>query len=565
MSRSRRFPGESAAEHGIKEFINDKERQLKIYQQDIEKDEYKLRNSEKAIENLERALPFARRAAEIQKQNLEAFSAMRTRNAGINIPFNTPLNDEESSRSLCTNLGLTLAKHRDVCSRLTDALTAFAQNRLNEVVEATRQLEADLHSWRFSRHILQKSIMHSKSVLKQSKIELNAAKRPFWRVPPEVWVDIFRWRIQGDLDTFHTIHTARPFQPTVMILSKVCRLWRNIVNQEPELWRYIAIHPYASWPNKEVDLLKFSLGKAKRRIVLVSNLSQSPLWNDRPSFFLKKKTHLSQVNANVVSERYDVTLVMSANDTSGISRVNELPFSNPRELAFVFPPFTQINSPATGALTPSPLYLWEEISNQFPSITKLSLEVDSFLHISRPRFVLPPTLQALRIRHSGERPFFISQNNIHLPNLVTLEITPPATSLFEAIDTRCLRQLVLYGPKRKATVAPTPPPYTSVIRLQSVEYLEFHEWLDPRVIPRVEDCDAISALRDWGVRMPRVRKLKFIDSYVDGRRLLNLLKNWQRVEGTGPQWEVTLDCCTGIRRYECDELKGLVEKVNVFV
>ncbi|KAG8860172.1 hypothetical protein FRC20_011692 [Serendipita sp. 405] len=139
MSRSRRFPGESAAEHGIKEFISDKERQLKIYQQDIEKNEYKLRNSEKAIENLERALPLARRAAEIQKQNLEIFSAMRARISGLKITFDTPLKEERTSRRLCENLQSTLAKHTNVYARLTNALANFAQNRVNEIAHATRQ------------------------------------------------------------------------------------------------------------------------------------------------------------------------------------------------------------------------------------------------------------------------------------------------------------------------------------------------------------------------------------------------------------------------------------------
>ncbi|KAG8840918.1 hypothetical protein FRB91_005530 [Serendipita sp. 411] len=417
--------------------------------------------------------------------------------------------------------------------------------------------------------------MHSKSALKQSKIELNAAKRTFWRVPPEVWVEIFRWRVQGDLEAFYTIHTTRPFQPTVMILSKVCCLWRNIVNQEPELWQYITVHPCASWPNKKVDLLKFSLGMAKRRMMLVSNLSQSPLWNDRSSFFSNRKGDLSQVNANAVSGSYDITLVMSADDSSGISRVNELPFRNPRELSLVLRPtgarreyaFSDGRSfpPETAGSTPSPLQFWEEIRNQFPSITKLSLEVDTFPHNPILRFVPPPTLQALRIRHSGESPISISQSGIHLPNLVTLEITPPATSLLQAIDACCLRQLVLYGPKRKATVSPIPPPHVSTIRLQSVTYLEFQNWLDPRLIPGMRDCDAISTLHNWGVQMPRVKKLKFVDSHVDGRRLLNLLTNWKIAKGAGPRWEITLERCTGITRDECDALKGLVEKVNVFV
>ncbi|KAG8758333.1 hypothetical protein FRC14_000234 [Serendipita sp. 396] len=579
MSRSRRFPGESAAEHGIKEFISDKERQLKIYQQDIEKNEYKLRNSEKAIENLERALPLARRAAEIQKQNLEIFSAMRARISGLKITFDTPLKEERTSRRLCENLQSTLAKHTNVYARLTNALANFAQNRVNEIAHATRQLEEDLHSWRFSKNIHQESLVHSRNALKEAQSDLSIAKRTFSRVPAEVWVDIFRWRAQGDLDEFYATHTARPFQPTVMVLFRVCRLWRDIMRREPDLWCYIAVHPCPSWSNNKIELLNFSLGMARGRKLLVSNLSQSLLWNSRPSFLQSSLDPSSPVDSSVISGSYEVTLVTSANDYSIRSRINGLPFRNPHKLTLVHRPTGPLNRYLFSSLASfisvdslevvgPTLYSLDslQIKNRFPNLTQLSLESDTLSYSFGP-LLLPSTLQVLRIRHSGESQLPSVQGSICLPRLGVLGVTPPAASLFQAVDACRVQQLVLYGPRRTATVAPTSPAGNSKIRLQPVRYLEFRSWLPPGWISGVRSCDVVVTFLDWVKQMPQVRKLKFVDSHVDGRRLLNLLRSWRVLEdSTGPQqWEITLDCCTGITRYECDELKGLVKKINVFV
>ncbi|KAG8821498.1 hypothetical protein FRC19_007709 [Serendipita sp. 401] len=569
---------EMGAESGIEEFILEKELQLRIYHNSTQNEERRLQNIEAAIENLENALPGVRHALEIQKQNLEVFSAMRARISSMDSVFSSPLKDEKTSMKLCENLQYILSKQTRVWVRLTDTLVKFSQNRLSEIDQTSRRLEAELRSWTFSRDVHQESLTRSRDMLKEIQKELYIAKGTFQKIPAEVWVDIFWWRTQRDLDEFYTTHNRRPFQPAAMILSAVCRSWRDIITQESDLWRHIAVHPCASWSNNKIELFEFSLGMARRQKTLISNLSQSLMWNNN-SYYYGYRGQLRSIDANIIIGDYAITLVTSEDDTTTMSRINSLPFCNPSKLTLVnrsgsqyghlfsyIQSFTTVKSLEVVDPTPCSFDSWQ-LSSRFPNLTQLSIEAEVYEYTFNPHLSFVPTLQTLRIRHSGQNHFPTMQNAVRLPHLTTLEVTPPSTSLFQVADAQYLQQLILCGPKRTATVAPTSPAGNSKIRLQPVRYLEFRSWLPPGLISGVRSCDVVATFLDWVKQMPQVRKLKFVDSHVDGRRLLNLLRSWRVLEdSTGPQqWEITFDCCTGITRYECDELKRLVEKINVLV
>ncbi|KAG8811376.1 hypothetical protein FRC17_002503 [Serendipita sp. 399] len=579
-------------ERGIKDLILTKELQLKIYQSSIKREEEELIKSEKSVKNLEKALPEAKRALDIHKQNLEALYMMRERTSNLFMALNFPLEEDTSSKGLCQSLQSILAKQTDVGVRITDLFVKFARNRLNELSHLTRRLEAELQSWRFSRGVHQKSLASSRSALKEVQNDLFSAKRILWRVPADVWVDIFRWRVQGDLDEFYTTPSTRPFQPTVMVLSKVCHLWREIINQEPNLWSYIAVHPTASWSHNKAELLKFSLDTAKRQKILISNLSQSLKWDDTQSTAKGKSIrtksaamhslseHTDSVKPDDISENYEITLVASRDDVSTMSRATALPFRNPSKLTLVNQLtnqstlrcgrlFSFITSFANVAsieiIDPSPQSLDSLLLlSRFPNLTQLSLEVESFPYPFNPQLLFPSTLQVLHIRHTGVDKFPTVQSEILLPHLRILGITPPTKSIFEGVKAHSIQQLTLYGPKGTALV---PPPWNSKIRLQSVRILEFLDWARPRSVKGRTGCEVVDAFCGWFPQMPEVTSLKFVDSHVDGERLLNQLKGWRDSNAPHIQKlkEITLDSCSGITRSECEELKGLVGRVKVFI
>ncbi|KAG8786860.1 hypothetical protein FRC15_010512 [Serendipita sp. 397] len=565
----------SDAANGIKEFIRAKERQLKIYQEDIEKEEKRLVSAEKAIESLENALPVAKRALEIQQQKLEALSKICSSIESPSSPFVALPSGEESSRGLCMALQFTLAQQTRISASIANPLITLTKNGVAEITQTTRKLEAELSLWCFSRDIHRKSLDRTKGALKELQIDLYTAKRTVRKIPTELWVQVFRWRTQGELDGFISSHTPRPFQPPAILLSKVCRQWRDIVTQEPDLWCYIAMHPCASWFNSKVGLFKYSLDMAKRRRVLISDLCRSP---NAYSYY---PTFPWPVDASMITGGYEMMLVTSNDSSSTMSRVNTLPFKNPDKLTLVNRPglrqgyfftyiasFTSVKSLVIVDPTPYSLDSLQLAANQFPNLVHLSLEAETLSHTFQPHLLLASTLQTLQIRHSGQGPFPAVQTSIRLPQLTTLGVTPPLTSLFQAVNVHSLQQLTLYGPKGTATIAPTPPPNGSQLHLGTVVRLEFRYWLNPTLITGLIACGAVNTLRDWGRQMPRVKTLKFVASHVDGKGLLELLKNWRSGVGS-PIWpglsEITIDCCTGLTRSDCESLKGFVEKVNVFV
>ncbi|KAG8811217.1 hypothetical protein FRC17_002572 [Serendipita sp. 399] len=578
-------------ERGIKELILTKELQLKIYQSSIKREEEELRKSEKSVKNLEKALPEAKRALDIHKQNLEALCMMRERTSNLGIALSFPLEEDTSSKGLCQSLQSILAKQTDVGVRITDSFVKFARNRLNELSHLTRRLEAELQSWRFSRDVHQKSLASSRGALEGIQNDLFIAKRTLWKVPPDVWVDIFRWRIQGDLDEFYTTPSTRPFQPTVMILSKVCRLWREIINQEPDLWSYIAVHPYATWSQNKTELLKFSLGAAKRQKLLICNLSQSLKWDSmqstaRGSLIRRKSATLHPsteqacaVGSDDISGSYEIILVAASDDSPTMSRATTLPFQNPHKLTLVnqltsqstfrcgrflslITPFSNVSS--IEIIDPSPQSLDSLVLlSRFPNLIQLSLEVESFTYTFNPQLLFPSTLQVLRIRHTGVDNFPTLQSDVLLPHLRVLGITPLTKAIFEGVKAHSVQQLTLYGPKGTALV---PPPWNSKIRLQLVRILEFLDWARPRSVKGQAGCEVVDAFCGWFPQMPEVTSLKFVDSYVDGERLLNHLKGWRDSNAPHIQKlkEITLDCCSGITRSECEELKGSQFEANAF-
>ncbi|KAG8848322.1 hypothetical protein FRB91_010934 [Serendipita sp. 411] len=567
------------AESGIKEFILAKERELNLYREDIENGEKRLDTVQKAIENLEIALPEAKRVLEIQKENVEAILKISVTISNPNATFSSPLKDEESSKVLSEDLLIALAAQAEAGASIVKPMIKFSQDAVTDISRMRHKMEVELRSWRFSRNIHRKSLDRSRRALKAGQRELDIAKQTFSKVPVEVWIDIFRWRAQGDLDEFYTKHSTRPFQPTAMVLSAVCRLWRNIIAEEPDLWRHIAMHPCASWSSNKLELLKFSLDKATRQKSLAVNISQSLIWGNAGNYHYNQTSCPSLVDSNIVSGSYDITIVTSVDDSFTMARVNQLPFSHPSKLTLVnrpghrhgnffshIPSFRSVRS--LEVVDPDPYSLDSlQLSTRFPTLTKLFLEANVFSSTFNPSLLFPSTLQELRVRHSGQGHFPAMQSDVSLPYLAILEITPPTTSIFQTVKVRSLQQLILCGPKRTATVAPNSPPNESKLRLGSVVHLEFRSWLDPTLIAGVTACDAVNILRSWGTQMPLVRRLKFVDCYVDGKELLDVLKSWRNGDGPkGPvPWEITLDCCTGITRSQCEDLWEMVEKFNTFV
>ncbi|KAG8830999.1 hypothetical protein FRC17_003919 [Serendipita sp. 399] len=568
---------QTEGENRINEFIVTMQQHVKNYEATITKEEELLNQSEKAIQSLEKGLAFAKNTLESQQQNLLALIAVQTHISTKESSSDWRSSDEEIGGRLCQLIEATLAEQTKDGASMIGALVKLFRDKRNKIIQTTQRLEAELTSWHLSRNLYNRSLDRSRGILQGINSDLAVARRVYWRVPIEIWIWVFRLRARGDIDEFYTVQNERPFQPTAAILSQVCRLWHKIVMQEPDLWCHIAAHPCEQWPNGKLELFRSSLEKAKGRRILICNVSQTAIWAKGQNYYdqiLRAHQYPTTVSTEILEGDYDVVLVAGNDYSSYMTRIPTFPFKGPEKLTLVNRPgsrqghfFTYIPHYATvkslEVVDPTP-YSFDtlQISSRFPNLIELSLEAERFIYQFDSQS-FPTTLKSLRIRHSGQENLPAVSGVASLPNLTILDVTPPATSLFQTINTPFLHQLLLQGPSRTATVAPYPP-HNSRIFLQRVKHFEFYNWLNPNHITRFVNCDAVSTLREWISQMPKVTRLKFVDSHVDGASLIEAVRSWND-SGTPKVRELTLDRCTGITRQECEDLLELVEKVKVFV
>jgi hypothetical protein len=80
---------------------------------------------------------------------------------------------------------------------------------------------------------------------------------PRRRVPNELWCMIFRERVTEDEDE-HEETFRRQMPPfTTLKLTWVCRLWRQIISEQPSLWQYIALPRTLYLSPSQADRVKY--------------------------------------------------------------------------------------------------------------------------------------------------------------------------------------------------------------------------------------------------------------------------------------------------------------------
>ncbi|KAG8831656.1 hypothetical protein FRC17_002800 [Serendipita sp. 399] len=114
-------------ESGIKEFIATREREVRSYETNISKEKETLVQSERAIENLEKALTVTKRALEFQKQNLEALKVVNSRIKSSEIVLDSHPSDEKSSSELYEWVKTSIAEQTNGGTMAANSLLPFAE------------------------------------------------------------------------------------------------------------------------------------------------------------------------------------------------------------------------------------------------------------------------------------------------------------------------------------------------------------------------------------------------------------------------------------------------------
>jgi hypothetical protein len=86
---------------------------------------------------------------------------------------------------------------------------------------------------------------------------------PRRRIPDELWSMIFWDRVMEDEEEYQV--TWREGNPpfTTLKLSWVCRLWRQIIIEQPSLWQYIALPRTLYLSPAQVERVKYCQQRLK--------------------------------------------------------------------------------------------------------------------------------------------------------------------------------------------------------------------------------------------------------------------------------------------------------------
>lgn len=116
-----------------------------------------------------------------------------------------------------------------------------AQSALEQARQEYRRAEEEIDANGSLFHHIDNSRIELRSRLSDNIRRMKDLVGPRRRLPDEVWSLIFWERVTEDEEAYG--QTWRDENPpfTTLKLTWVCRLWRQIVSNQPSLWRYITL------------------------------------------------------------------------------------------------------------------------------------------------------------------------------------------------------------------------------------------------------------------------------------------------------------------------------------
>jgi hypothetical protein len=193
-----------------------------------------------------------------------------------------------------------------------------------------------------------------------------------------------------------------------------------------------------------------------------------------------------------------------------------------------------------------------------PELIVLDLDVEG-IHPEFPILnLLTPTLRELYLHHNTPIKRFDITNKMVLPNLRVFGSTFPGC-LLDALHVPQLETMIWYG-------APFPvgnqvgcEAYKEAYKILQRLELEDWIWTGPH-------HNAVSIFAQLASYSPSLKSVRFTRTYIDGDTLAALLAPLPDVVPTNAIiQEMTISHCVGVTAVQCERLKGLVERLNVYV
>lgn len=572
----------TAGQERIKQFIATRKKALAEIRSKIEGEAAQITKCDHAILNLERTIPEGRKILQAHEENLTALGGIQQRmNNSPKLDYSV-FWDEDTSIVLCNELRDCIIASRD--GEIVQKQLEITRKESRILWDKICQLEMELEGWKFSRRLSTAVLEHldaTKASIKKDIIGAQEAFSPLRKVPVDIWSRIFSLVLQMEVADYIEQGDTKSLRPLVHTISHVCHYWHWIVLRQPSIWSLVYAPPVSAWKYDEYYLLLMAIENSRSPVTLLVNIYQafSQGYNQGSRYDKEGRSVdvFTPKEAEFKGKDYKLHITMQEDYGNSMQRINYLPFRQARSITFSSKSplrhgalFQYINVPTVQNLTiinDYPASLPNiAISSKFPQLTSLTFRIVQFPSNFALRNYLTTTLKELHIQRTTNGEFTNLENGIQLPQLHSLGIPPSARSLLARVSLPELRTLILYGSNDPHELVGIAMGGGADRVYRRITHLEFREW--GAMTEANLNAGAASMLSIVISKMPGLHSIKFVDSWVDGVELADVVVSAMADDG-GKKLKylkgITLSGISGITREECDRIKEVVPRLDIYL
>ncbi|KAG8825352.1 hypothetical protein FRC17_008714, partial [Serendipita sp. 399] len=519
---------------------------LSHIEEGISKDKLAISASTIAISNLQATLAYSREALESYQRNLDAMNIILKTFGDLSPCVRLELEAEtepESSQTCRDALDFISNSTKEEFHPLQNQQTRI-KDKIHRLTTIIASLEQDLADWELGLRLSQSSLGHLQQCFDEITsvlLDYTSALSAKHYLPTEVWTMIFlEWVKSRDAKLGHLS------RPSPLLLSQVCRRWREMVQNSSQLWRRVDIYP-TSWSPRHVTKyqelvvqfgginvidIKIDIGRhwsweeQARDFAGRGSLCVTPDPNRyyyHESLWCPPRSDLVLASCGAITVPYSLCICASKVDEQELERLKCVPFLSPSSLTVKA--ILCINSNKLLSILElfksSKRLVLTNIAPQGPNVPSIlpnltHLEVNMRLFISYDlSSLLRPTLEDLRLHFRDHTRLFLTRDgsDVNLPKLQTLGMSGVGSSVTRRLVAPSVTKLVLYG--AESSPYSNELPLVSWIRLPEIKQLVFEDWFYGE-----DNLDPIVAFRELSSHMTYLSNLEFHRCLVDGRVLI---------------------------------------------
>jgi hypothetical protein len=224
--------------------------------------------SKTAIASIEKTIQHSRVALNTYNLNLAAIRDIQNRLGDLHgvLDFEPAAANESQSFEVCQRVTSFISLNTSSEIKPLKEQQHSLETRIANLSSMLSSLERELLDWQVALALNEASLkeLHiCSSNLKPVLPEIKNLLSPVKQIPDEIWLQIFR--LVHDENVSQRPLLPRP--PYALLLSQVCRKWRELALMAPNLWSRIDIVPLPWWTAREQTAIREMIERSRGQVI----------------------------------------------------------------------------------------------------------------------------------------------------------------------------------------------------------------------------------------------------------------------------------------------------------